>query len=359
MKHRAWLKYSVLFFAGRALYLLVGTAAISSVTTLGDTSRYTSSNFYATGGTATVIVEYVGFIARGIFHSRIASDMALLAIQSGIICRSFLRAHWNPKYMAVMLLLPLANVWSSIISKEFLLLLISVLFFFNLSYLASYRLIRTIVVGSLLTAAVVIIKPGYSILYAATLIFYVFQTVRLSKLLTSLTTLVALLALAGAGFAIGISHINSVLVWISEHFIGGGSSINFQPYQNYTSLLLDLPRLILISYAGFSSSYSLSGGYLRIMPALDFIVACFVIFRQYNRHIRGDTRLRRFYLLMLGLSALIQVAYGSFNIGSAVRYRTTLEFFFFLFAICGSQFKAARSKGSSNMRVMEFGNGKI
>jgi hypothetical protein len=344
-----WKSFFVLLFFYRCGMSLVGEFIVTRVTTLGDTSQYQRSVFtifetrpgFSFGSLiedgryySTVITESIGAVFHALlFGSPILIDFVFQSIAFVGIYK-FLTAvpEAERKYLAVLIITPSFNLWSSVAAKEPLLV-----FFVGVicaHFVRIYLDHARIGLLEIISAVGIFL---FKVHYVPTLVFIYFSIIlaRKVKQKSALAITVGMMSLVPLYLA--KDKLDAMAFRILPHFLGYGHSRDaywvekydvftkapYGMFQGFFGPTIAESQLGILQFASFLESSAIVGVLLLLLLR--------------------DTARIPMYCWFVGIFALGWLLFASYplgimNSGSAIRYRTGhLLLVFFIFAITFSR----------------------
>jgi hypothetical protein len=346
---RSWRIFFVLLFFYRCAMSVVGELIVVRFTSLGDSNQYQKRYFtifdqsrdFAFGSLiedgryySTILTETLGAVFHALlFGNPILIDLCFQTI-AFIGIYKFLMAVPNAerRYLALLVLTPSFNLWSSVAAKEPLLV-----FFVGVvcAYLVKLYVGRAAIGLLEIVSAIGIFL--FKVHYLPTLLFLYFSTV----LARNIRQKAALAASVGLMSLVPLylvrDKIDAMAFRIVPHFFGYGNSREIFWVEKY-DVFVKAPYGMLQGFFGPTFEESLRGP-LQMASFLESAVIVGVLILLL---LRNTARLPvyGFFVGTFALGWLLFASYplGIMNPGTAVRYRTGhLLIVFFIFAITFSR----------------------
>jgi len=319
-----WSVAYVLLYVYRLIILIGAETIVSGFTTLGDAHRYqrggtSLENAFENGSTS--LTQAIG----SIFRSLIGSDAFLINIGfmtmgfSGILV--FLRS-LPPRYRQLALpfmILPSFNLWTSIASKESIILCAAGFFAAGVAQIMlGYQRVQWWFF--LAVPVLIYYKPQY----APSLIFLMAVTfipayVRQPALIVLIGGIISLLLLVPFAQTIG-----ELAIQIPAHFIGDGSGLSTREafWTEWIDVFTKAPEGIWLAFFGPKISEASSGHLMHVFSFAESTLLIFMIAVVIgNRLLDRPAHLLLSLLFSLFWLLFANYPLGVMNPGTAVRYR--------------------------------------
>jgi hypothetical protein len=345
----SWRSFFVLLFFYRCGMSVVGETIIARLTTLGDSSQYQAGGFsfsefvvsfslsdiFDIGRVySTLLTEMVGAVFSLLFFGDpILIDIGFQSIAFVGIFKLLMAVDgWNRKCLALLMLTPSFNLWSSIASKEALLV-----FFVGVVsayFVKLYENRGRIGFLEILGAVGIYI---FKVHYLPTLVVIYFYIVA-GRYVRQKVALVVTTGVASLGLLyLARDKVDHLAFGIAPHFLGYGSSREAFWVEKY-DVFYKAPYGMLQGFFGPTLAESTTG-IIQMVSFLESAVIVATLLFLFFRNV-ATLPVYSFFFGVFALGWLLFASYplGIMNAGAAVRYRTGhLLLVFVIFAVIFSR----------------------
>lgn len=303
---------------------------VASLTPLGDTPAYHSGLIQLNLSDSNAITESLGGIFRLLVGSNpILIDICYQALAFIGIYKLLMAV--EPvirKKLAILLLLPSFNLWSSVASKESVIVLSMCIV---CSYLVDiyYNKARVNIFHIFSLYLLYVYKPHYM----AAIVFLFAVSIFAKEIRQKAFVVIVLGLLSLVPLYIFKDRINDLSMTVTEHFVGFGSSTREVYWIETYDVFLNAPYGMFQAFFGPTLAEATSG----ILHLMSFVEST-LIFSLLFFHLVRELRRIPVYLFALGMFSLFWILFtnyplGIMNPGTAVRYRTGYEILIFVIMV--------------------------
>lgn len=329
------------FFISKVFYSFFSHFIYIKFSSLGDTLRYFNSGFDLSFSSSTAIMDTIGSLLMMIFKLEVIGSLLISIITFYAIRYSISFIVISRRQLILLLLImsiPSIGIWTSILSKESL-CLIAFCFITPILYASYCRPIKKANLFFVLLGFLIlfIFKPQYLISVFCFIVFGRFLS-KTNKYLRLNLVVFSLLFIIGGIYYWSSIIIDPIMYKMKIYFITDtiSSTRNDLDIFNYPySYLYNIPYGFYLSFVGPTLTEALNNYSFLFFYFESIILISYIIYLFSGVLKKGKINVNVLFVFVICcfLIMLVHYPFGVYNPGSALRYRSSFIYYFFIMGL--------------------------